>query len=268
MRLPGAPLAAAGAIATAALLSACGGADDRPQLIVGAASSLEPLFREISERFEEAHDTEVVLVFSATGTLARQIEQGAPMDVFASADATFMDLLDGQGFVERSTIDTFGLGRLAFVASRRLSGGHAVVARLTDARLIAIANPEIAPYGAAAQRLLELNGVWDEIGSRVVYTQNAAQVLQFVQSGDVDFGFVPASLVFGRKVQRVVFPRDPDYASQRDNTLKQTVAVVSASTQQVMAQRFIDTLTSPASREILARHGYEPYDLQAGTEGN
>jgi molybdate transport system substrate-binding protein len=264
MRLPGVSLAVVGAIAAAGLLPACGNTEDRPQLIVGAASSLEPLFREISERFEEAHDAEVVLVFSATGTLARQIEQGAPMDVFASADTTFMDLLDSQGLVERSTIHTFGLGRLAFVATRQPSGDHAVVAQLTDARLIAIANPEIAPYGAAAQRLLELNGVWDEIGSRIVYTQNAAQVLQFVQSGDVDFGFVPASLVFGRNVQGVVFPRDPDYASQSDSTLKQTVAVVSASTQQAMAQRFIDTLAGPDTDALLTRYGYEPIDFVRG----
>jgi molybdate transport system substrate-binding protein len=268
MWIPGASLAVVGAIATAVLFPACGNTEDRPQLIVGAASSLEPLFREISERFMEAHDVEVVLVFSATGTLAHQIEQGAPIDVFASADTTFMDLLDSQGIVERSTIRTFGLGRLEFVATRQPSGDHAMVAQLTDARLIAIANPEIAPYGAAARRLLDLNGVWDEIGSRVVYTQNAAQVLQLLQSGDVDFGFVPASLVFGRKVQGVVFPRDPDYAAQSDSTLKQTVAVVSASTEQVMAQRFIDTLTSPDTGDVLARYGYEPYGLPTDIEEN
>ena len=111
MRLRKASLAVASSLVATALFSACGSADNRPQLTVGAASSLEPLFRALSDDFGEAHDVEVVLVFSASGTLAHQIEQGAPIDVFASAEPRTVQVaaehlrswLEGEGFVGPSS---------------------------------------------------------------------------------------------------------------------------------------------------------------------
>ena len=265
MRLPRPSLAIVGTLAATGLLTtACSGAE-RPQLTVGAASSLEPLFMELAERFEEAHDVDVVLVFSASGTLARQIEQGAPIDVFASADTAFMEELTDQALVDHSTVEIFGLGKLVVVAARESDAGSgAMVQQITDARRIAIANPEIAPYGAAAKSLLEGSGIWADIKDRVVYGQNAAQVLHFVQSGDADFGLVPVSLVFGREVPGVVFPRDTGFGTADEHPLKQTIAIVSASAQWETAHRFIELLSAPDADALLARYGYEPIDVVSG----
>jgi molybdate transport system substrate-binding protein len=245
------------------LLVACSGEDKPPELLVGAASSLQILFDELEPLFEANEEIELRIAYNASGTLAHQIEQGAPIDVFASADAAFVSRLAAQGLLVQDCTRTFGEGFIVPVRPT-VPPGQEPVELLTDAERIAIANPEIAPYGAAAKRLLEVSGVWEELEDRIVYAETALQVLQFVKAGEVDFGFVPASLVI-RGVESVEWVDKTMYGAPPGTFLTQTAAVVSSSERSDEGRKFVEFLASTEVRGIIARSGYLP--VTDGTAG-
>ena len=232
-------------------LSACGGGEDRPELIVGAASSLLPLLEELGPVFEDETQIDLNITYGASGIIARQIEQGAPIDVFLSADRMLADQLAEDGLLREDSIITIGLGVL--VAVRPQDGETAT---FLDARRIAIANPETAPYGAAAKRILEASGIWGQVEHRVVYAESALQALQFVRTAEADIGMVPLSLIAqgSHGVERI---EGVIYAFFEESVF-QTAAIVAASRQVDDAARFIDYLTSPAAQSLLVKYGYEP----------
>ena len=253
------------AAASTAALAGC--AAPGPELIVGAASSLEPSLRAFADAFEAEEGVRVTLLPGASGTIARQIEEGAPIDVFASADPAYMARLADQALVEAASVHTFGEGRLVVVATFSVQetaawtapepavggkvtrrAGHPwtmVLESDENVRYIAIANPRTAPYGAAAVEALKGAGLWDAIEPKVVYGESVAQALQFVRTGNADVGLVAASLVRdGLAEGLAVYDVDPgDYGS-----IAETVAVVSATERQQLAERFVEALG-----ELLAR---------------
>ena len=257
----------AGLLATLAVLGGCAGSDGRPEIIVGAAASLEPLFTELAPLFEEQHEVDVVLTFGASGTLAQQIDRGAPIDVFASANADYMDRLVTDGLVVSSSHLTFGRGRLAIVtgpdAPFEPPPPDAAVDRLVEAQRaylvgverLAIANPEVAPYGAAAKALLVDHGTWDEMQPNLVFGENVLQVLQFVESGNADAGLVSFSFVARRGLDGVVVhPVVP--ALIEDAPLEQTAAVIADSAHPEEAQLFVEFLLGTEARRAIEQHGY------------
>ena len=240
------------ALPTLLLLVGCSGEDRRPELLVGAASSLEPLLGELAERFERDNEVEVTFVFSASGTIAQQIEQGAPIDVFASANAAFMDRLELKGLLAPGTRSLFGRGLLALV---RPDGSRRGTGLLADAERVAIANPEIAPYGTAAKALMQSNGVWDEIKDSIVFGESAVQVLQFVTTGEVDFGFVPFSLL-ARPGQELPVTVEQIYSVIPGHPLEQSAAVIASSTGKTEAAAFVALLADETFRDAIEQYGY------------
>ena len=222
-------------------MAACGPPD--AELVVGAASSLEPALREFADSFEADSGARVTFVFGGSGTIARQIEAGAPIDVFASADPAYTERLAGGGFVERASVRIFGSGTLVAVALRSAEPGTDWTGPLTDerTRFVAIANPRTAPYGAAAVQALTSEGLWAVLEPRVVYGESVAQALQFVATGNADVGLVAASLVRdGLTAGLAVYEVAPSaYAP-----IAETVAVVSASPRRELAARFAETLAA------------------------
>lgn len=249
-------LFALASLAALPFLAACGGSDDRPELIVGAASSLLPFLEELEPIFENEVEIDLTITYAASGIIARQIEQGAPIDVFLSADQALAAQMAVDGVLREDSIVAIGQGIL--VAVRPHDGE---TTSFLDARRIAIANPETAPYGAAAKRLLEVKGIWDQIEDRVVYGESALQALQFVRTAEADIGLVPLSLV-SRGSEGIERVEDGPYG---DPGIVQTAGIVAASTQAAHARRFIDYLTSPAARTLLMRYGYLP--LPEGIRG-
>ncbi len=179
------------------VIGACAGPNERPELLVGAASSLEPLFLQIEEAFEVENDVNLTYVFGASGTLARQIREGAPMDVFASADLSYMTDLVDDGLISGESMSVFGWGRLMAIAAFQPGPQATPITIALDSRVknLAIANPEIAPYGAAARDLLQQHNVWEVVRPKVVFGENVTQVLQFVRSGNAQVGYVPLAFV-------------------------------------------------------------------------
>lgn len=171
----------------------------RPVVQVAAASDLSRAFTELGHSFEAKTQQKVVFAFGSTGLLAKQIREGAPFDVFAAANVSFVtDLVQAQACVA-STQAAYARGRLVMWSRRGGVKPAASLADLTDARFtrIAIANPEHAPYGKAAKEALAKLGLWKPLESRIVYGENVKQTLQFAQSGNAEAAIVALSLVTG-----------------------------------------------------------------------
>jgi molybdate transport system substrate-binding protein len=210
---------------------------------VGAASSLQPLLDSIKPGFEDQAGVELHITYAASGALALQIEQGAPIDVFVSAGIRYVDYLVLGGFLRQDSISAFGYGQLVAVYPS-LDAGRIPFA---DAERIAIANPEIAPYGAAAKRLLEAAGMWGKIQDRLVIAGSALQAFQFAKAGEVDYAFVPLPLVESNPdgVERISVSA---LGLHGDTKVEYPAAIVAATNDAISGQAFIKYLTSHAVR--------------------
>jgi molybdate transport system substrate-binding protein len=187
-------------IALAALLAttACQRASTarREPVRVAAAADLALAFADIARVFEARTGERVVFSFGSTGLLSRQIREGAPFDVFAAANVSFVDDVVRAGACDRSTVAPYALGRIA-VWTRRGRPAPATLADLADPRFrqIAIANPAHAPYGQAARAALERNHLWERVQPKLVFGDNVRQTHQLATTGNVDAAIVSLSLV-------------------------------------------------------------------------
>lgn len=159
-------------------------------LTIAVASSLYPDMQKKSKVFEQAYDVKVRLIAGSTGRLYHQIQQGAPFDVFVAADDVRPAALLKQG--KAVATYTAGKGYLGLIV-------HGVLVKdltmLKDSNIqhIAIANPDVAPFGLATKKMLQEHGLWEVLKPKFVYAQNALQTKILVQKGLVDAAFVPIS---------------------------------------------------------------------------
>jgi len=153
-------------------------------ITVAVASSFYSKAQHISKQFEATHDVKVRLVSGATGRLFNQIKQGAPFDIWVAADAERPALLNAKD-------KRIGEGYVGIQVGDKTSDLHALQQR--EVQHIAIANPDVAPFGLVAKSMLQSKGLWKELKPKFVYAQNAMQAAMMVHDGLVDAGFVPAS---------------------------------------------------------------------------
>ena len=179
--------------------------------------------------------------------LARQIEQGAPYDVFLSANERFVTDLAKSGRLAPDSVRVYAYGRLGLWSR---DGAVTRLEQLRDRRVVhlAIANPASAPYGAAARQVLEGTGLWKAVESKVVYGENVRQALQFAESGNADAVITAWSLVFERG--GVLLP------DGGHSPIRQAGAVVAGRPDEAVARRFLDLLGSEEGRRILGAHGF------------
>ncbi|PYM59424.1 MAG: molybdate ABC transporter substrate-binding protein [Candidatus Rokuibacteriota bacterium] len=223
-----------------------------PAITVYAASDLDMAFREVKPIFEKATGTRVTLVMGSTGNLAKQIEHGAPADVFFAANASFVDDLQTAGAVIPQTRALYAQGRIVLATPTKST---VVVRELADllkpeVRRVAIANPAHAPYGRAAQEALESAGVWERLKPKLVYGENIRHTLQFVETGAVEAGIVALSVAGVPDVRYV--PIDP----KLHKPLNQVAAVVKRSARPELGVAFIQFLNGPEGRPIMKRYGF------------
>jgi molybdate transport system substrate-binding protein len=194
--------------------------------------------------------------FGASGQLARQMRQGAPFDLFLSADRQYPEELAASGAIEPTTIRPYARGTLVLVV---MAGGSTPeVKKLEDLeapefRKIALANPQLAPYGRAAQQALERAGLADRLSSRLVLAPNVRDTLRYLQSGNVDAAFLPRSLGQEPGV------RDTGVElSTLTDPVVQTLGVAADSPQSEMARQFADFLLGKQAQAILSHHRFLP----------
>lgn len=167
------------------------------EVLVAVAANFTTPMQQIAADFERDTGHKAVLSFGATGKFYAQIVNGAPFEIFLSADAGTPQKLEKEGHAVAGSRFTYAVGTLALWSSKADfvdAGGE--VLRSGDFRHLAIANPKTAPYGAAAIATLSKLGLLDAVQSRFVQGENIAQTLQFVSTGNADLGFVALSQVF------------------------------------------------------------------------
>jgi len=179
-----------------------------PELTVAAAADLSNAFEEIGRQFEASHKIKVTFVFGSTGLLTRQIENGAPMDLFAAANVDYINQLEQKGLIVPGTKATYARGRITLWTTADSPLQIEKLADLTrpEVKRIAIANPDHAPYGLAARQALETAGIWQQVQPKLVYGDNIRQALQFAETGNVEVAIVAVSLSAQNKGRCVLVP--------------------------------------------------------------
>jgi molybdate transport system substrate-binding protein len=182
-------------VQAAAFFTSCKSNDDGPMIRVAAASDLAGAFPEVGAAFTEKTGIRVVFSFGSTGLLAQQIAEGAPFDVFAAANRSFVEDVVRAGICSAGSQETYAIGRIA-IWSKDQDVSAISIADLTDPRYtkIAIANPAHAPYGQAALAALVRAGLHEAVKTKLVFGENIQQALQFAQTGNADLAIVALSL--------------------------------------------------------------------------
>lgn len=243
-------------LAVLAATAACGAPSVQsspaaPAITVAAASDLRVAFEELGEQLHAETGLEVTFSFGSSGQLREQILNGAPFDVFASANVEFVDDVISAGCGDPATKTDYAFGRLVLWTP---PGGVApsTVADLADPsyRRIAIANPDHAPYGKAAEQALARAGVLDAVGGRLVFGENIADTLRIAQSGNADVGLVARSLTIGDGRDHALVPED------LHDPLRQALVVTATGDRRAPARAFAAFVGSDAGRRIMARYGF------------
>lgn len=247
-------------VAVALLLSACGtagGTEDDPLLVAGAAD-LMPAFTRIGEAFEAATGEPVTFSFGSSGQLAQQIIEGAPMDVYASANVSFVERVLAAGAGDADTQQTYAIGRIAIWSTASSWGGWqdlADVAADPDIRFLSIANPEHAPYGTAAMQALQAAGLWGEVQPRLVFGENIADTQRMAASDNADVAIVALSLALAAEQAG-----DGRWALVDDDLhapLQQDLLVVTDDPDRAeRAARFIAFVMSEEGRDVMRQFGF------------
>jgi molybdate transport system substrate-binding protein len=244
-------------IAVALVLTACASptavATPEP-LVVSAASNLILAFEEIGARYEQETGRPVTFNFAASGQLAQQIDRGAPVDLFVAANTAYVEDLAAKGRVLPDTVQIYARGRLTLWTRADSSLGLETVEDLLrpEVRRIAIANPDHAPYGAAARQALQTAGVWEAVEPKLVLGENVRQALQYAETGNVDAALVPLSLSIGSEGKWTLVPEE------LHTPIDQALGVVADSPRQAMARDIAAFITGPQGQAVLQEYGFMP----------
>jgi molybdate transport system substrate-binding protein len=226
-------------------------------LTVAAASDLQSVLPGIVSQFEKDTGRRVRLTFGSSGNFFTQIQNGAPFDVFLSADIDYAKRLEGSGHAESGSLYEYATGRIV-LWTRKDSGidvkrGLTV---LTDGRVrrIAIANPEHAPYGRAAVAALRHERLYEQVQGKFVLGENISQAAQFAQTGSADAGVLALSLALSPTLKRS--GTYVDIPESWYPPIEQAAVVLASSRQKSLARQFIDYLRKPDSVRILQSYGF------------
>jgi molybdate transport system substrate-binding protein len=230
----------------------------QPELLVAAAADLNPALHDIAQHYEKKTGTRIKLSFGASGALTQQIENGAPFDLFFSADMDYPKHLIADGQADAASLYQYSLGKLVLwvPSNSPLDLEHQGMAVLLDSSVkkIAIANPEHAPYGRAAVAALKHAGLYDRLSDRFVMGENVSQAAQFAESGNAQAGFVALAHALSPAVKSLgkfwVVPAD--YYPP----LEQGVVILSRSEHKKEAADFLQYLKTKDASEVLRKYGF------------
>jgi molybdate transport system substrate-binding protein len=228
------------------------------EINVAAAADLSSALQEVANNYEKRTGVTVKLSFGASGTLTQQLQNGAPFDIFFSADMDYPRQLIAGGQAESATLYRYAVGRLVLWVPKDspLDVEHKGMDVLLDpsVKKIAIGNPQHAPYGRAAAATLRHYGLYEKVSDRLVLGENIAQAAQFVESGNAQVGFVALAHAIAPAMQGKgrywVVPADA-YPP-----LDQGAVLISHSPHQQDAAAFLEYVKSPETAVVLKRYGF------------
>ncbi|GAP06474.1 molybdenum ABC transporter, periplasmic molybdate-binding protein [Anaerolinea thermolimosa] len=221
-------------------------------ITVAAAADLQFAFTEIAHLYEENTGVKVTLVFGSTGQLVQQIENGAPFDLIAAANTSYIDRLNRSGLVIPESQALYARGRLVLAVNRESGVNATTLQDLLSPQIhhITIANPEHAPYGTAAMQALQTLGLWESLQPKLVYAENVRQALQYVQTGDAEVGIVSLSVA---NVPEITWTLIDD---SLHTPLDQALAVLINCKNPQLANNFIAFINGVDGRPVMRKYGF------------
>ncbi len=234
------------------------GSHARAQAVkVAAAADLKFAMAELASQFEKQSGAKLDITYGSSGNFLTQIQNGAPFDLFFSADSEYPKKLEAAGLAEPGTLREYAVGHIV-IWTPNDSGINAAKdgwKSLLDQRVkkIAIANPEHAPYGRAAVAAMKKAGIYEQVKDKLVYGENISQAAEFVQSGNAQAGIVALSLAISPAMKN---GNRWEIPANTYPPIKQAVVLLEASNNKDAARGFLDFVSGPQGREILERFGF------------
>jgi len=229
------------------------------EITIAAAADLQPVMQELATRFESQTHSKVRLSFGSSGNFFAQIQNGAPYDLFFSADVSYPQKLQDAGLTQPGSLYEYARGKIVLWVPKTsvidVSKGLSVVADPAVKRL-AIANPAHAPYGRAAQAALRKAGLWEKVAPKVVMGENIAQTAEFVESGNADVGILALSLALSPSMRNE--GRYFEIPQQLYPPLRQAVVILKRARHKEVAERLVEFVRTPATKSLLLQYGFAP----------
>lgn len=228
---------------------------EKIKLTVAAAASLQDAAKEIEELYADKHpEVEITYNFASSGTLQKQIEEGAPADLFISAGKVQMDALEEKDLiVAESHRDLLG-NKLVLITARGVALKDFNGLTNPSIKKISIGTPETVPAGKYAQEALTSMQLYDELLPKIVFAKDVRAVLNYVETGNVEAGLVYMSDTYGVDNIEVVTAAPEESHSP----IVYPAAIVRASRNQSSAQAFLEFLSSPEASAVFTKYGFEP----------
>jgi molybdate transport system substrate-binding protein len=227
------------------------------EIRVAAAADLQFVMPDIAGQFEKQAGTKVDVTYGSSGNFFSQLQNGAPFDLFFSADIDYPRKLESTGIAEPGTLYEYAVGRIAIWSP---ADAGVDVARLgwkalldPSVKKIAIANPEHAPYGRAAVAALQKAGIYEQVKPKLVYGENISQAAHFVQSGNAQAGIVAMSLAVSpgmKDGKRWEIPAD------MHPPIEQAAIILKGAPNKEAARSFLEFVKSEAGRATLSKYGF------------
>lgn len=227
------------------------------EITVAAAADLTYALKEIATNFEKQSGAHVNVSFGSSGNLSTQIANGAPFDIFFSADIGYPEKLETDGLTEPGTMYQYAVGRIVLWVPNesKIDVSKGMTSLISpDVQRIAIANPEHAPYGRAAVAAMTSAGTYEKVKGKLVFGENIAQAAQFVASGNAQAGIIALSLALSpAMVDKGRYWEVPLDSYPR---IEQGAVVVKASKNKTTAKAFLAYVRTPEASAILKRYGF------------
>ncbi|MCW7468174.1 molybdate ABC transporter substrate-binding protein [Leptospira kanakyensis] len=234
------------------------------EIFVAVAANFKSPFEDIRGIFlKQNPKIKITMVFGASGQLTSQIRNGAPVDLFLSADMDFPLALFNEGFTQNKP-KVYAIGKLILMSHKEKNKSSSVSDHLLgeNTKFIAIANPRTAPYGRAAEETLKYYGIYEKVKDKLVFGESITQVNQFLSTGSADFGFTSLSTAKSKENHNLFWQ---NIDSKSYSPIHQGVVIIKpketpATEKNLALHQFFDFLSSKDVKSILTKYGYDSYE--------
>jgi molybdate transport system substrate-binding protein len=228
---------------------------EESELFISAATSLSDVMNDLVEAFEASHPRiHITVNFSGSGTLSQQIQQGAPVDAFLSADQMQMDFLEDQDLIMPASRTDFTGNQIVIIGNENSGWEIDSLEDLTtlDIDNIAIGNPDSVPAGNYVREALITSNIWEELSDQFIFAKDVRQAMSYVESGNADIGFVYYTDALRSENTEILIEID----SSLHEPITYPAAVMTNSVNSRDAEGFIQFLESDSAKDIFESHGF------------